>query len=233
MKWEELPGWFIVPRQGQRLNWAIYDCPGKTMSEQYRMQVTGKVRIHGIEGVEITAAETSAKPGTERVFAAQLTETHCRFLAESHNEYGERHVTTFLDADEFLPRWGFGADNLGKETNLTPRGLIQRLGDRVTSEEGAETVDIVGRYKLRLGSKTFDTICVMDIGANERGIATEQYLDHKGRTILWRRFNRNDWAYGRYQRLWSDQLPDNQRLLINDSIYVHWYDCLTDYFICA
>ena len=59
--------------------------------------------------------------------------------------------------------------------------------------------------------------------------ATEQYLDKNGRTVLWRRFNRDDWAFSRYKQKWTEKLPDNERIIINDETYVHWYDCITDY----
>jgi len=58
---------------------------------------------------------------------------------------------------------------------------------------------------------------------------TEQYLDVNGRTVLWRRFNRDNWAFCRYGRLWSEMLPENDRLTVNGETYVHWYDCVSDY----
>jgi hypothetical protein len=69
----------------------------------------------------------------------------------------------------------------------------------------------------------------MDIGHFNHRIAIEQYLDQNGRTILWRRFNKNDWAFSRYGKLWTELLPDNERLTVNGETYVHWYDCVTDY----
>lgn len=71
----------------------------------------------------------------------------------------------------------------------------------------------------------------MDIETYNNGVVSEQYLDKDGRTILWRRFNRNDWAYDRYGMQWTEQLPENERLCINGKTYVHWYDCITDYIL--
>ena len=59
----------------------------------------------------------------------------------------------------------------------------------------------------------------------------EYYLDKNARTVLWRRFNKNDWANQRYGKLWTEMLPGNERHIINNEIYVHWYDCITDYII--
>lgn len=57
---------------------------------------------------------------------------------------------------------------------------------------------------------------------------TVTFLDGDGRTILWRRFNRNDWAFDRYHKNWTE-LPENDRLIVNGVPYVQWYDCVTDY----
>ncbi|MBQ2976563.1 MAG: hypothetical protein IJE17_03650, partial [Clostridia bacterium] len=62
-------------------------------------------------------------------------------------------------------------------------------------------------------------------------MATEAYLDCHGRTVLWRRFNKDDWAFQRYQQKWTEKLPDNERLIINGETYVHWYDCISDYIL--
>ena len=71
----------------------------------------------------------------------------------------------------------------------------------------------------------------MDIESPGCAVITEQFLDQNGRTILWRRYNRDDWALDRYGKLWSALLPENDRLTVNGITYVHWYDCVTDYIL--
>ena len=234
VKWEELMGWFLVPKLGEKLTWGIYDIPSRKCSHIYDMNVTGKAKVHGIEGVELTARETpcSGRSGvTDRVFVAQLTDTRCRYLATLQNDGDVKNYITFLDGDAFLPNWGFGENNCGNETNLAPKGDIQRAGSIVTSSGKAFLLDIVGRYTVTINGRSYDTVCVMDIETYDRGVVAEQYLDHSGRTILWRRFNRDDWAIDHYQKKWSEQLPDNERLTVNGVTYVHWYDCITDYIL--
>lgn len=92
-------------------------------------------------------------------------------------------------------------------------------------------LDIVGRYTVAINEKTYDTVCVMDIETYNNGVVSEQFLDENGKTVLWRRFNRDDWAVDRYQKRWSEQLPHNERLTVNGAVYVHWYDCITDYIL--
>lgn len=237
-KWEEMQGWLIVPRLGEKLSWGMYDFPERTRTSWCDMAVVGKAQVHGIEGVEITAIQygdgDDRDPGfedsMERRLVAQLTDTHSRYLAETHTEKGVRKVYTFLDGDEFLNNWGFGENNCGNEVNLAPKGLICREGNTVTGHTPREVVDVVGRYRVTINGKTYDTVCVMDIQCFNDDVASEQYVDQNGRTVLWRRFNKDDWAIDRFGgKLWSEKLPENERITVNGETYVHWYDCLSDY----
>lgn len=234
IKWEELMGWFLVPKLGETLTWGMYEIPSRRCSHVYDMQVTGKAKVHGIEGVEITAREasyTNKEDVINRTFVAQLTDTHCRYLAALRNDGDVRNYITFLDGDEFMPNWGFGENNCGNETNLSPKGDIRRTGDTVTSKDKDFLLDIVGRYTVTIGEKSYDTVCVMDIETYNCGVLSEQFIDRNGRTVLWRRFNRDDWAMDRYRKKWGELLPDNDRITVNGTTFVHWYDCITDYIL--
>ena len=237
VRWEEMMGWLIVPRLGEKLKWGLYDFPEGQLTSWMELEVVGKAKIHGVHGVEIHAKEhdlgsahNSSGDVTERTLIAQLTETHCRYLAEIHQDGDLRAFYTFLDGDEFMPNWGFGEDNCGKEVNLVNKGLIQREGNAFTSLSNEDVMDLIGRYKIEINGKTYDTVGVMDIETYDKGIATEQFIDRNGRTILWRRFNSNDWHVNN-GRLWTERLPQNKRYIINGQIYVHWYDCISDYIL--
>ncbi len=237
--WEELMGWFIVPKPGETCSWAMYDFPKRKRTEQCDLEVTGRAEVHGIEGVEIEAVEydpmdcnrIDGADVARRRFVAQLTDTHCRYLAECHEEDGVKKLYTFLDGDGFLENWGFGKDNCGNETHIVPKGVIKKQGSAVTTAKEPFMLDVVGRYEVQINGKTYDTICVIDAGAYEEGVLTEQYLDRNGRTVLWRRFNRNDWMQQSYKRFWTELLPENERITVDGETYVHWYDCITDYIL--
>lgn len=234
VKWEELMGWFLVPRIGEKISWGMYDIPSRKCNHVYDVKVIGKAKVHGIEGVELTAREASYTGKNDvinRTFVAQLTDTHCRYLAALRNDGDVRNYITFLDGDEFLPNWGFGENNCGNETNLKPKGDIVRNGTTIVCAKKDFLLDIVGRYTVMIGGKSYDTVCVMDVEAYNCGVVSEQFLDKNGRTILWRRFNRDDWAIDYYKKLWSDRLPKNDRITVNGATYVHWYDCITDYIL--
>lgn len=233
-------GWLIIPRIGEKLSWGLYDYPSRKRTEYTDMEVIGNAEVHGIQGVEIVAVQhdpedyyrTGSINEIERRFIAQLTDTHCRYLAETHEENGVRKLYTFLDGDSFLANWGFGEDNCGKEIHMDPKALIKRNGNIVTAPKHGEVLDVVGRYTVTIDGKNYDTVCIMDCETFDDAVATEQFVDEKGRTVLWRRFNRNDWAIDRFGgKLWSEKLPDNEQLIINGETYVHWYDCITDYIL--
>ena len=239
VKWEEIMGWFIVPKIGEKLEWAMYDFPEKKRTEYMIEEAVARAEVHGIEGVEILVKEYEPMENNriddrnfnERRLVAQLTDTHCRFLAESHESGGVKRYYTFLDGDVFLDNWGFGEDNCGNETHIAPKGDITRDGSAVTAKDKPFLLDVVGRYAVRINGKTYDTVCVMDVAAYNAGVVSEQFLDANGRTVLWRRFNADGWGYDRYQKRWTEMYPENETLTVNGETYVHWYDCITDYIL--
>ena len=239
VRWEELMGWCIIPKLGEKLSWGLYDAKSHKLTEHTDMEVVGKAEVHGIEGVEIVAMQydsenyyrTGCITEIERRFVAQLTDTHSRLLAESHTENGVKKYYTFLDGDSFLDNWGFGENNCGNETQLHAKGLITRSENVITGTVNPGTLDVVRRYTVTINGKSYDTVCVMDINCYDDAVASEQYIDQNGRTVLWRRFNRDDWAFDHFKKTWSEMLPDNERLTINGETYVHWYDFISDYIL--
>ncbi|NLC04830.1 MAG: hypothetical protein GX787_11210 [Tissierellia bacterium] len=88
--------------------------------------------------------------------------------------------------------------------------------------------DIVGRYTVKIGNKEFDTI--RQIYFNSHHEIVENYINNKGNVVLFRRFNKFDWRYKKgYDNLWTDMYPLSDRIILNNEIYVHWYNCLPDY----
>ena len=230
VRFEELTGWFIIPRLKETCCWAQYDMPGRNITDVYSSNVVKRVVLHGIEGVEIENTHRAVKDDAARedtfYFIAQLTEEYCRWLGNRYCENGVEHILTFLDGDEFLNAWGAGDNNIGEAVNIMPRGMIVRNGDELIADKGSVT-DCVGRYTVHLADKSYDTDLLISIFHD--GPLTEQYIDKNGRTVLWRRFNRDDWAIERYGQTWSGRFPDNERMTVNGITYVHWYDCISDY----
>jgi len=228
---EELPGMHIIPKRHEKLSFGMYDFPAKKLTDMYELEVTGEVVVHGVHGVEIRSLYISDSERTESTIFAQLTDSFCRYLGGmSVDSNGVRRITTFVDS-EFEDSYRIGENNCGFEVNRAPRGQIV-MGDNgeLKADLGQDVNDLVGRYTLTLGSKVYDTVRLVDIELGKNGIMLcEYYLDQNGRTILWRRFNHDCWALERYKKKWSELLPENERLYVNGEMFVHWYDCLTDY----
>ena len=231
--YEELPAWGIIPRPGEHNAWAVYDSipAGGTIRRYVDVTVTGLTEIHGVEGAEFNAVGYTMADGVtieeRQTFVAQLTDTHCRMLAAWRTEEdGRKRLYTFLDGDAFTETWGFGEDNCGYETTLIPRGVIVRKGNAVTVPERNDLSDVVGRYTVTIGGKTYDTVCVMEISEYGDGIISANYISTEGQSVLWRRFNLDDWAFERYGKRWTEMLPDNDRITVNGEVYVHWCDSI-------
>lgn len=232
---EELPGMLIVPRKGETRSFAMYDHPQKKQSGIYHLQVTGEVMIHDIPGVEISSqyVERNGKK-EERAIFAQLTDSYCRYLGGMHTANdGVRHIITFLDGDAFAYAYAIGENNCGFEVKRYPKGIIRTSANGLETDASGDISDIVGRYTVTIDGKTYDTVRLIDMQASNDGscMLCEYYLDQNGRTVLWRRFNRDDWAFGRYGKTWTEMLPVNETLPVNGQTYVHWYDCITDYIL--
>lgn len=230
---EELPGMMIIPRTGEKVQFGTYDFPNRKLSGIYRLEATNHIVIHGIEGVEISSVyEENNSSKIERKIWAQLNENHCRYLGGvTTDKTGLKTITTFLD-DTFSDSYSIGENNSGFEIERTAKGLIYEVSSGLIEETGDDISDIVGRYMVEINNNTYDTVRLVDIQYCSSGqMLCEYYLDHSGRTILWRRFNSDNWAFDRYKQKWSEKLPDNERLNVNDETYVHWYDCITDYIL--
>ncbi len=234
VKCEELPWEFIIPKSGEKLSYGIYDLPSRKCSDIFHIEVTGKAKVHGIEGVEIFEKHTdySGTPINEITMVAQLTDTHSRILAIKFKCDDITEYKTFLDGEDFIIAGGYGEDNCGNEINLIPKNFIKREGSIINCEKQYVMSDIVGRYIVTIGGKSYDTVCVLDIDTNDSWITYEKFLDKNGRTILWRRYNRNERAINCYGgKTWSERFPDNEQLTINGELYVHEYDIITDYIL--
>ena len=132
----------------------------------------------------------------------------------------------------FVAEWGYGENNCGKETNLSVKGKIIEKDAQIVAQNTDQLCDIVGRYIVTMNGKEYDTVRVVSLDSYYgEYVCCEQYIDANGRTVLWRRFNRNDWNIDKYEKPWSEQLPNNETLTINGETYVHWYDCITDYIL--
>ena len=226
-------GWFIVPRLGESSSFASYDFdlyPEMKKTSETSVKVIGKANIHGVECVEIEES-TVEEDGKEYGFTIfeRLTDTHLQTVGAVETDNDVKKISTFLD-DDFLNFWGFGENNCGEEIIQKSRGIIEinDKGELNTKEVDIHNSDIVGRYRLKIGNKEYDTI--RQVYFNTHGEIVENYISDKGQVVLFRRFNKFDWRHQKgYDELWTEKFPNSDRLVLNGDVYVHWYNCLPDY----
>lgn len=223
---EESFGYFIVPRENEKCSYAFYDYPEKTMTSRVDLKVARKAIISGVECVEIEGKEYEPTDKLVGEYAEYLRLTHdaVQAVAEWHMENGVKKLSTFLDED-FLFHYGWGEDNYGFPIKLISNPDLKLIeGEIIYTKE--EVLGVVGRYDVTINNKTYDTVRYVLV---EKGLLAEKYIDQNGRTILWRRYNKDDWRIECYQTKWSERLPENIQIRVNGETYIHWYDCMTDY----
>lgn len=233
VKCEQDLGSFISPRLGEEIKYSTYDFekyPIMKKTNEKFLKVVGKVSIHGVECVEIECFNVkSHSKEYEFTIFERLTDTHLQTVGGVENNNGIKKISTFLD-DDFFNFWGFGENNCGEELIQKRKGIIEinEKDELSTDKVNIHNSDIVGRYTVNIGNKQYDTI--RQIYFNTHDELVENYISDKGLVVLFRRFNKYNWRYKKgYDELWTDKLPDSDRLILNGDIYVHWYNCLPEY----
>lgn len=224
---EEISGWFIVPRLGDTQRFAFYDEPDGRLTGINALRCTQNAEIHGVHCVQVEIDEADELGShTQRTLFLRRTETHTAYVAEMTLRRGTLYLGTFLD-EEWLQRYGIGENNIGREIHQAPKGIAQWMPDGTIQVTREDCTDIIGRYAVDLGARTFDTVALLEL--YECGsMLTLSYIGQDGRMVLFRRYNRYDWKRDHYRTLWTDKLPHSERLTINGSTYVHWYDCIPE-----
>ena len=225
LKYEEISGWFVIPRVGEKTSFAFYDDPDKRLTGINTMDCVREAVIHGIPCVQVDVTEDDDGEVSKQTKFMRLTETHASYVAEMMVQDNSFYFASFYD-DEWLERYEVGENNIGREIHQEAKGIARLNDDGTISVVQEECPDIVGRYSVTIGSRSFDTVALLEIG---EGIMTILYVDQNGRTVLFRRYNCFDWKSDQYKALWTEKLPESEVLLVNNDKYVHWYDCISDY----
>ncbi|MBE6839168.1 MAG: hypothetical protein E7507_06480 [Ruminococcus sp.] len=188
---EELGGWFIIPKLGERSDFAVYDTLSGDRIALIEAEATNKAIVHNTEGVEIAAKTLRADGSTVRnQIIAQLSDIRCGFLAFIEDAGDVKKYHTFYD-DELA---GFDVNEYGTETRISPETFATRDdNDNYAINFGKRRERaVVGNYEVTIDGKAIDTACVVlpDISSNR--VLIEQYIDSNGRTVLQREFMDDD-----------------------------------------
>jgi hypothetical protein len=239
-----LPGWGVDLAPGAESFMSWYDPPGWTLTSVSHCCVKGPARVHGIECLEVSMLAWEPDrglwgPDYTHTHFARLTEQEVQWLATMRTVDGTNVLYTFLD-DGFDRDWGTMPRLVpgGARAAETPQGDLAielggpgRLGDELAA--GMFTVAIGPRSFTCLRTLSLDTVSLAKQSLERQAMA-EHFYAETGKLVLFRRYNGRTWKAhrtappGRSGQTWDQRLPDNQRLRIDNALFVHWYDCLTD-----
>lgn len=162
--YKEMPNWFIELKDGDEVNFALYDSGIKDYS--YHLSAVSKIVLHGREGYEIAVDEYSEIGCKESTFVliGQLDGEMIRYLGRVDIVDGKKVISTFKDR-AFIKNWGMGENNCG-------RSII---------------FNDVEMYNLKIGDakRPVKKISYLD----SENTYVEVYLDEENRAILWKRFD--------------------------------------------
>jgi len=228
----ELRWWSGRPIVGDRTLWAIYEGPDWPLDEVTEMLALRPARVNDVKGVEIQVNDWSAERGWEtdwRRMFGRLTETSVQWLATWQVREDESVLDTFLE-EGFEQDWG------GEEPRkLEDRGryVLRKNGTYATRAALRKRPGAIGAgvFRVRIGRRSFTCLRVLDPCGplDEKGMLLEVYLTRSGRTVLSRRYNGRLWQEGLLRcrgQTWDD-MGEQQHIVIDGCLFVHWYDCLT------
>ena len=213
---EEHPGFGVIPRVGEKEQFAIYRQPEGVVQNIVHAEAVSEWEIHGERGVRIDIREAGLDGVAVRdhFVVAQLTKDGIKNLAEGGTWDGITHLHTFLEGEDFIDRMGGVCP-----TRLKPEGLIRKNGSCVTVSDPSVISDVVGKYRVTMNGKEYDTVLVINTEDPEQ-VVTESYIGMDGHTVLFRQFITENLAV---------QLQGSSEVLtVNGRAYYHAADCIRD-----
>ena len=183
---EEVRGWFIIPKLGERSEFAVYDTLTGERICSIETEATNKAIVHGIQGVEIAAATHRTDGSVKNTqLIVQLSDIRCGFLAFFEQDGDTKRYLTFYD-DEIS---GHDVNEYGSETHIKQESFAERDDyDDYTIDFSVRERTVVGCYEVNIDGRTFDTVCVIQADDFSDRVLIEQYIDQNGRTVLQREF---------------------------------------------
>ncbi len=243
----EMAWWFVKPEAGDRVGFGSYD-GGKDGDAPWRLSETvwltaGRLAvIHGRPCVEVEVEEGEVekmsfrkKPLEERSRIKRvwghLADDEVEWIAVEREEAdGVRELTTFLD-DKFHDDW-WGSRRVVEDCGC----LSERADGTWVRLPDAPAFTGAGVFEVHVGGRQFTCLRVFDLDKNatEGDVLVVAYITRAGRTVLFRRYNGSRWGksdapphnWGEAMT-WEEDLPANDRIVIDGLTYVHFYDNLS------
>lgn len=221
----------FIAKVGDKSVYADYRYPEREIFTVSTIYVPKTAVINGVTGVKVCQDTYNAVSDhflkNVAVWFTQMTDEYVRILARINCDELENYPTeifTFLD----------------EKFDVTCNGNDRVHGLPVLIEENPACEDdygihfdvyniryTMGVYDVSVGQHQFETIRVLNVQEN-RAVATEQYIDKSGRTVLTRSYKP-----GKFFEFWSEERKavsvNNAVLTINGDKYIHLMDRIEDF----
>ncbi len=237
LHWREVRNFFsaLQPQVGDHTMWVMYDPPDWRLTHLMDVRAAGRVRLHGVEGIELVEDEydheNNWRCSRQSTFVV-ADDRRGRWLGNDRVVKGVRVIRTFLDPD-FEEDWGSFRLVL-RDTGRFARQLDGSLVRRHGLDHEGDCASVLGMARVSVGERRFDCVHVIDVVAEptERDLLMESFVrPDDGRLIICRRYNARLWGHAHCQAFadrgpWDEHLPHAQRLVVDGVPFIHWYDCL-------
>ena len=245
VKYEEVRYRYILPRIGEKVEWAVYTLPDKSCMFRHEVSIEREAEVHGLTGLEIeefTYSSWGDAIGRHRE-VSQFTDTHSQMLAsglflrgqdgwEQSTDWDFRRFGIQVEEIRELPNKRWASERMVKAT-----GVVECVENRFCIPEEAVVdyvADIKGCYDVTICGRVFHTIRVIHVQHCARQIngIDEEYIDQNGRVVLVRSFvdcEEDEEVMERYEEWGDGSVPTDEVLLVNGKPFVHSEDTISEY----
>jgi len=210
---------FMEPKLNEKVSFGTYEVmKGKGLLAVNEAYVRGKAKIHGIPCFETVSTYVNFKDNKkyEVISFDRIVDRHIQSLAYIE-EYpnGCREFYTFKDK-HFMEHWATGENNCGMEINLKSKGIIACDEDKIfASDETSGMYDIVGEYEIKIYEKTFHTVRLVLMAAENQ--VSDFFIDINGKEIMHRFFIPDDgFNDSMKENPYSKQFPEAYSITVNN-----------------
>ena len=226
---KEVIGMYCDLQVGKQIIWGIYDQPNWKLSDCAISSTVRKAKIHGIDCIEVQVEDynnpTDEEPKGKYNLYIHYDDNQIQYVAKSQIKNDIYEMVTIYD-DEFISNYEYEMTRKISNTGFTVYESNDLLKLALQLEDNSILTG-AGVFEVSIGGEKFECLRVIDKSKNNSKVLVEHYINRNGRTILFRRYNHVEWKKDKYKQLWSDKLPNAQRLFLNNEMYIHWYDCLS------
>ncbi len=216
---KQVLGNFVEPKLNEKATFLSYEMmKGIGFESKHEVVVKNKAKVHGISCFECRSSYINFRDGKkyEVISYDRITDDYVQSLAYIE-EYpdGTREFYSYKD-QHFLDHWGMGEDNCGMKIHLKSEGEILSVDNKlIVKEERAGLYDLVGRYELTINNKSYETVRLVFLAAENQ--ISDFFIDKNGKEIMHRFFIPNE-GFGKSQKdqKYSKQYPNAEVIKINE-----------------